>query len=140
MAAIYVAIASSHGGGRQGRVTTSDGKVALDLAYPKEIGGSGAGTNPEQLVAMGYAACFASALENVAKARHANIQDMEVTCRVSLNKEGEGFSLSFEIIVDFPSCSHNEAELLVQLAHQRCPYSRAFGEGAPTAARVGKTA
>ena len=74
MPMIYVATEVSTGDGRNGHVETADGKVSLDLAYPKEIGGSGTGSNPEQLVAMGYAACFSSALGAVARRRHITLR------------------------------------------------------------------
>jgi len=122
MTVIYVATAVSTGSGRDGHVETSDGKVSLDLAYPKEIGGSGAGSNPEQLVAMGYAACFSSALDVVARRRRVTLPSAEVACHVSLDRSNEAFALSFESLV---------AE-----AHTVCPYSKAFTHGAPAQARA----
>src|ERR1700735_3225710 len=97
MTVIYVATAISTGTGRDGHVETSDGRVSLDLAYPKEVGGSGAGSNPEQLVAMGYAACFSSALGVVAHRRGVRLSSPEVTCSVSLHKSDDDYSLSFDI-------------------------------------------
>jgi lipoyl-dependent peroxiredoxin len=141
MNTVYTATATSHGGGRAGHVETSDAKVALDLAYPKEIGGSGRGTNPEQLAAMGYAACFASALERIAAAAGVSTRDARVTCRVSLGTDDHGgYRLSFAISVEDPSIPHAELEELVLAAHSLCPYSRAFGEGAPTEAHAAASA
>lgn len=136
MTAIYVATAVSTGSGREGHVETSDGKVSLDLAYPKEIGGSGAGSNPEQLVAMGYAACFSGALHAVARRRRIALSAAEVTCNASLHKSEEAFSVSFEIVVRLPGLAAKEADSLVAEAHAFCPYSKAFTHGAPAQARA----
>ncbi len=137
MNAIYTATATSYGGGRAGHVETTDGKVTLDLAYPKEIGGSGRGTNPEQLAAMGYAACFASALERIAVAAEVSTANARVSCRVALSgNDREGYRLSFSVTVVDPSLPHQHLEELVAKAHALCPYSRAFGEGAPTEAHA----
>jgi Ohr subfamily peroxiredoxin len=136
MSVVYVASAVSTGSAREGHVETSDGKVSLDLAYPREIGGSGAGTNPEQLVAMGYAACFSSALGAVARRRKGTLPPVEVTCNVSLDRSGEAFSLSFEIFVKIAGMAAEEAESLVAEAHTVCPYSKAFNHGAPAVARA----
>ncbi len=136
MPVIYVATASSTGEGRNGHVETSDGKVSLDLSYPKELGGSGAGSNPEQLVAMGYAACFAGALGVVARRRGLSLADAGVTCNASLHKDEDAFSLSFEIVVSLPSLPAAEAEAVVAEAHTVCPYSKAFAHGAPAVARA----
>jgi lipoyl-dependent peroxiredoxin len=137
MATIYVATAVSTGTGRDGHVETIDGMVSLDLAYPKEIGGSGGGSNPEQLVAMGYAACFSSALGVVARRRKIALSAVEVTCNVSLDKSDDDYSLSFEIVARLPGVAADEADALVAEAHTVCPYSKAFTHGAPTHARAG---
>ena len=136
MAVIYVATAVSAGSGRNGHVETSDGKVSLDLAYPKELGGSGAGSNPEQLVAMGYAACFSSALGAVARRRHVTLSQVEVACSVSLDGSDDAFSLSFDIVAHLPGVAADEADSLVAEAHTFCPYSKAFAHGAPARARA----
>lgn len=136
MTVIYVATAVSTGSGRDGQVETSDGRVSLDLAYPKEIGGSGAGSNPEQLVAMGYAACFSSALDVVARRRRITLPSAEVACHVSLHRSNEAFALSLEIIARLPGLAAAEAESLVAEAHTVCPYSKAFTHGAPAQARA----
>jgi Ohr subfamily peroxiredoxin len=133
---VYVASTVSTGTGREGHVETSDGKISLDLAYPREIGGSGAGTNPEQLVAMGYAACFLSALSTVAGRRKISLPPVEVTCNVSLDRSGEAFSLSFEIFAKIAGMAAEEAESLVAEAHTVCPYSKAFTHGAPAVAKA----
>jgi osmotically inducible protein OsmC len=136
MTVVYIATATSTGSGRDGHVETSDGKISLDLALPKEVGGSGAGTNPEQLVAMGYAACFSSALGVVARRRRVSLPPAEVTCHVSLDRTGEAFALSFEIIARLPGLATAEADSLVAEAHTVCPYSKAFTHGASAQARA----
>jgi Ohr subfamily peroxiredoxin len=136
MTAIYVATAVSTGLGRDGHVETADGRISLDLAYPKELGGTGAGTNPEQLVAMGYAACFSSALNATARRRRIALTEAEVTCHVSLHKAEDGYSLSFEILARLPAVAADEADRLIAEAHAYCPYSRAFTGGAPATARA----
>jgi lipoyl-dependent peroxiredoxin len=136
MTVVYVATAVSTGSGRAGHVGTSDGKVSLDLAYPKELGGSGAGSNPEQLVAMGYAACFSSALGAVARRRRIALPAAEVTCNVNLHRADDDYSLSFGIVARLPGMPAAEADSLVAEAHAYCPYSKAFTHGAPTQARA----
>ena len=136
MTAIYVATAVSTGTGRDGHVETSDERVSLDLAYPKEVGGSGAGSNPEQLVAMGYAACFSSALSVVARRRGIRLSSPEVTCNVSLHKADDVYSLSFAVIARLPGVAADEADAIVAEAHTVCPYSKAFTHGAPAHARA----
>jgi osmotically inducible protein OsmC len=136
MTVIYVATAISTGTGRDGHVETSDGKVSLDLAYPKDVGGSGAGSNPEQLVATGYAACFSSALAVVARRRNVLMPAAEVTCNVSLHKSDDDYSLSFDIVAHLPGVAADEAEAIVAEAHTVCPYSKAFTHGAPAQVRA----
>jgi osmotically inducible protein OsmC len=136
MTVVYIATAISTGAGRDGYVETSGGKISLDLAFPKEVGGSGAGTNPEQLVAMGYAACFSSALGVVARRRRVHLSSVEVTCHVSLDRSDDAFALSFEIIARLPGLAAAEADSLVAEAHTVCPYSKAFTQRAPTQARA----
>lgn len=136
MDVIYTAIATTSGGGREGIAETSDGKVRLQLAYPKEIGGNGEGTNPEQLVALGYSACFGNALALVARRYHVDPRNASTTCRASLHKGAEGYALTFEIEVDLPGVEPALAAEIVDAAHRTCPYSRAFSHGAPAIARV----
>ncbi|MEP9379418.1 Ohr family peroxiredoxin [Aquabacter sp. CN5-332] len=136
MSALYTAVATTTGGGRQGHSETSDGKVKLDLSYPKEMGGSGVGTNPEQLVAMGYSACFGGALALAGKAHKVDTSNALITCRATLNRIDGTHSLSFEIEVELPGVSQADADAIVAEAHEICPYSRAFKHGAPTVARA----
>lgn len=125
MTALYTAVATSVG--REGRSVTDDGKVDLTLAMPTELGGSGAGTNPEQLFAMGYSACFASALQLVAKRMSLDVSDASVTGEVGLHAlEGGRFGLSVTLRVELPEELHGEVgDKLVAATHEVCPYSNA---------------
>lgn len=125
MEPIYTAEALSTGNGRSGHVRTSDDTVSIDLAPPKEMGGSGNGGNPEQLFAAGYAACFHSALQLAAKSAKKDLGDSAVGARVSIGEEGEGFGLSVVLEAVIPNLPEDEARELVEQAHQVCPYSRA---------------
>ena len=137
MQPLYTAVAHTSRAGRQGGVAeTDDGKVSQHLAFPKEMGGDGNGTNPEQLVAMGYSACFASAVGSIAKKHDADIEGMVVTCRATIGKEGEAFALSFEIDAELPKMTQAAADTLIAAANEVCPYSRAFKMTAPVAAKA----
>ncbi|GAA3688865.1 organic hydroperoxide resistance protein [Gordonia hankookensis] len=126
MKAIYTAEALATGDGRNGHARTSDGKLDVDLDMPKELGGSGVGTNPEQLFAAGYAACFHSALRLVAGQAGADVTDSAVGARVSLGStESGGFGLAVELEVSLPSVDDATAKSLVDKAHEVCPYSNA---------------
>ncbi|PCN48618.1 organic hydroperoxide resistance protein [Curtobacterium sp. 'Ferrero'] len=126
MEALYTAEALSTGAGRDGRVATSDGSFALDLAIPKEMGGSGNGTNPEQLFAAGYAACFHSALQGVARAQKVKIEHSSVGGRVQIGPNGDGgYQLAVLLEVVLPGLEHDQAQALADAAHQVCPYSNA---------------
>jgi osmotically inducible protein OsmC len=123
---IYTAEALATGEGRNGNARTSDGRLDLNLAIPKEMGGSGDGINPEQLFAAGYAACFHSALQLVARAAKANIADSAVGARVSIGPlDGGGFGLAVTLEVSLPHLPRTEAQELAEQAHQVCPYSNA---------------
>lgn len=125
MEAIYTAVATTVGG-RSGHVKSSDGVIDLDVRPPKEMGGPDkAYTNPEQLFAAGYSACFGSAVNHVAVAKKIHTRP-EVTAKVSIgNKDGGGFMLAVEMEVKFSGISREVAEELVKEAHQVCPYSNA---------------
>jgi Ohr subfamily peroxiredoxin len=119
----YTAVATANG--RDGRAVSSDGRLDLALAPPREMGGSGDGTNPEQLFAAGYAACFASALGAVARATRTDVRDVSVTAEVGIGGSVEkGFGLSVVLRVELPDGLENGRELVEQ-AHQVCPYSNA---------------
>ena len=122
---LYTAEAVSTGDGRNGHVTSSDKLLDFDLAMPPELGGSGKGTNPEQLFASGYAACFHSALKLVAGRSRVNVDGSTVTARVGIGPEGEGFGLEVTLVIELPGVDHTQAQQLADAAHQICPYSRA---------------
>ena len=125
MDAIYTAVATATHG-REGRAVSSDGKVDLALAMPVELGGNGAGTNPEQLFAAGYAACFGSALGLVGRAAKVDVSDAAVTAEVGIGKQGEGFALKVTLRVELPdSVDAETGRGLVERAHQVCPSSNA---------------
>ncbi|MCC3272489.1 organic hydroperoxide resistance protein [Arthrobacter zhangbolii] len=126
MSALYTAAATATGDGRNGEARTSDGKLEVNLSTPTEMGGSGEGTNPEQLFATGYAACFLSALKMVARMEKAAIADAAVTADVSIYKQDEGgFKLGVALHVEMSGVDEATADKLVQAAHQVCPYSNA---------------
>ncbi len=123
---LYTAEALATGEGRNGHTRTSDGRLDLNLARPTEMGGAGDGTNPEQLFASGYAACFHSALQLVARQAKANIADSTVGARVGIGQlEGGGFGLAVELEVSLPGVARAQAQELTEKAHQVCPYSNA---------------
>jgi Ohr subfamily peroxiredoxin len=126
MSALYTAQARVTGG-RNGHGETSDGLLKVDLAMPKELGGKGGATNPEQLFAVGYAACFESAVRFVARQQKLPLQDASVTSTVSLypNDQG-GFRLGVSLAVEIKGLDQTGAEALVSEAHKICPYSNAI--------------
>src|SRR5205823_3441479 len=101
MDTLYTAVATATHG-RDGRAISSDGKLDLQLAIPVEMGGNGQGTNPEQLFAAGYAACFASALGLVGRQAKVDVTDAAVTGEVGIGKQGEGFGLAVTLRVELP--------------------------------------
>lgn len=124
--AIYTVEALSTGGGRDGHVATADKSVDLEMAPPRELGGSGEGNNPEQLFAAGYAACFHSALQGAARSKKVAIEGSSVGARVSLVRAGEeSIDLAVDLEVILPGIESEQANELADLAHQMCPYSRA---------------
>ena len=126
MKALYTAESLSTGSGRDGHVRTVDGAVDLAMAPPKEMGGTGAGVNPEQLFAAGYAACFHSALTMVARQHKADVTDSTVGARVQIGPDDNGgFQLAVELEVVVPNLAHEQAQQLADAAHQVCPYSNA---------------
>ncbi len=126
METLYVARATSSGAGRQGHVRSDDGVLEHDLAVPKAMGGAGGpGTNPEQLFAAGYASCFHSALQLIARREKVRLRDSTVTAEVGIGPTGEGFGLAVTLVVGLPDIETEVAEKLVAAAHQVCPYSNA---------------
>ncbi|GAC1317519.1 MAG: organic hydroperoxide resistance protein OhrR [Acidimicrobiales bacterium] len=126
MDALYTAEATAWGG-REGRVASSDGVVDVQLAVPKGLGGPGGElTNPEQLFAAGYAACFHSALKLVAGKEKVDVTDSAVTARVGIGMDDTGgFGLRVDLEAELPGVDRTVADGLVARAHDVCPYSNA---------------
>ena len=123
---LYTAVATATGDGRNGHTASEDGLLDLDVRIPKEMGGPGGATNPEQLFAAGYAACFHSALKHVASAEKADVTGTEVSASVSIGLlDSGGFGLAVELDVHAPALDRDAALALVEKAHQVCPYSNA---------------
>ncbi len=113
-------------GGRDGHARTDDGLLEVDLRVPQSMGGPGGGTNPEQLFAAGYAACFQGALGVVARAEKIDVSDSVINSSVSIGPvESGGFGLAVALEVSIPSADAETAQRLVDAAHQVCPYSYA---------------
>lgn len=126
MNVLYTTAATTTGG-RDGKTATADGKLSLDLNLSKELGGKGGdGTNPEQLFAMGYSACYGSALQLIAGQKKIDLGDFTVTAEVSLGKTEEG-DLQLAVILDayIPGIEVSVGEVIMKEAHEVCPYSRA---------------
>jgi lipoyl-dependent peroxiredoxin len=122
---LYTAAATAENG-RDGRVASDDGKLDVVVSPPKELGGSGTGTNPEQLFAAGYSACFQGALGVVARQTKADISGSRVTAKVGFGKTASGgFGLTVEISASIPAVDKETARDLLEKAHQVCPYSNA---------------
>jgi osmotically inducible protein OsmC len=124
---IYTAEATVSGGRANGHGRTTDGQLEVDLRLPKEMGGDGGGTNPEELFAVGYAACFEGALGVVARRQKVDADDASIDSKVSLLPNGAGgFVLAVELDVTLPSIADAEvAKTVVAAAHEVCPYSNA---------------
>jgi len=129
---LYQAQATASGG-RDGKATSDDGQLSVKLTTPKELGGAGGeGTNPEQLFAAGYSACFIGALKLVAgKAKVELPEETAITGQVGIGPEGEGFGLAVTLNVHVPGFEQQQAEELVHKAHQVCPYSNAIRNNVP---------
>jgi lipoyl-dependent peroxiredoxin len=123
---LYTAAAMSTGDARNGHVRSSDGLIDLDLATPKEMGGAGGASNPEQLFAAGYAACFHSALKAAARQRKVQIADSSVSAEVGIGpNDAGGFGLTVALHTELSGVDQATADELVEAAHQICPYSNA---------------
>ncbi|HEY1652935.1 MAG TPA: organic hydroperoxide resistance protein [Acidimicrobiales bacterium] len=122
---LYTAEASVKGG-RDGHGRSSDGILDLDIRPPVEMGGQGGGTNPEQLFALGYSACFQSAMGVVGRRMGADTSDSEVTGRVTIGTiDGGAYGLAVELDVHIPGVDDDTADKIVHAAHEVCPYSNA---------------
>lgn len=123
---LYTAEATATGDGRNGEVHSSDGVLDEKLVMPKELGGAGGlFTNPEQLFAAGYAACFHNALLRIAREAKVTLPDTTVDAKVGIGPDGTGFGLTVELVTHLPGMDQATADDLVAKAHELCPYSRA---------------
>jgi lipoyl-dependent peroxiredoxin len=123
---LYTAEAHVTGGRIEGHGRTSDGALEVDIRIPAELGGEGGGTNPEQLFAVGYAACFESALAAVARRRKVDPGEVEIDSKVKLRPgEDRSFTIAAELHVTLPALAGEDAVDLVRAAHRVCPYSNA---------------
>ena len=124
---LYTAEAHVTGGRDEGHGRTADGELEVDIRVPSDLGGDGGGTNPEQLFAVGYAACFESAIKVVGKRMKQKVGDVEIDSRVHLlPTEDRGFQLAVELDVTLPSVDdRDQGEEIVKNAHAVCPYSNA---------------
>ncbi|MDX2088417.1 MAG: organic hydroperoxide resistance protein [Kofleriaceae bacterium] len=122
---LYTASATAIGG-RAGSVKSDDGTIDLTLSMPTGLGGAGGpGSNPEQLFAAGYAACFGSALGHVARSQKVNPGPISITAKVSIGPSQGAFALAVELTAALPELPREQAEALVKAAHEVCPYSNA---------------
>jgi lipoyl-dependent peroxiredoxin len=123
---LYTAVATATGDGRNGHTASDDGILDVDVRTPKELGGSGGATNPEQLFAAGYAACFHSAMKLVAKPMEIDTTDSAVSASVGLGMlESGAFNIAVELDIHVPNATPEQAHALVERAHEVCPYSNA---------------
>ncbi|MCU7375529.1 organic hydroperoxide resistance protein [Paucibacter sp. O1-1] len=123
---LYTATATATGG-REGKASSSDGALSVTLSTPKELGGAGgSGTNPEQMFAAGYSACFIGAMKAVAgKIKIAVPADVSITSEVGIGPIPAGFGIQVAMKISLPGLERSQAEALVAAAHQVCPYSNA---------------
>ncbi|GFG53973.1 organic hydroperoxide resistance protein [Mycolicibacterium agri] len=124
---IFTSESTATGGGRDGHVKSSSGRIDLDTRPPKEAGGSGEGTNPEELFSAGYAACFLGALRLVARNEKIDLDDATgITAQVGFGKDSDGgFGINAHLIGYLPGLEQSQAEELMKKAHEVCPYSKA---------------
>ena len=132
---VYTASATVQGG-RQGHARSSDGILDLDLTSPKETGGPGTGTNPEQLFAVGYSACFNGALMMVAKKAGVDASNAQVTANIGFGPEGDSFAITADLEVSIPGVELEQAQELTEAAHQVCPYSKATRGNVPVTVKA----
>jgi Ohr subfamily peroxiredoxin len=123
-------------GGRNGRAILDGGGLALAMALPKEMGGSGEGHNPEQLFALGYSSCYGQAILALSKKHDIDGSDARVTCAVTLEKDDISFALKVELTISIPGADKDKVKALVEDAHKICPYSRATRGNVPVTLTV----
>jgi osmotically inducible protein OsmC len=131
----YVTRATTKGG-RDGRGVVEDGKLALAMALPKDLGGSGEGHNPEQLFALGWSSCFGQAVLLLAKKHGLDGQAAKVTCEVTLDKDATSFALKAHLTLSIPGADKDKLQALIEDAHQICPYSKATRNNIPVTLSV----
>jgi len=112
-------------GGRDGHIKSSDGVLELELRKPKELGGQGGASNPEQLFAAAWGACYLGALGSIADHEGVDTSEANVNVQVSFNKDGNVFGLSADLDVHIPGITTEEAQKIADKAHKTCPYSKA---------------
>ena len=124
---MYTAVAHASGGGRDGHVRSDDDRIDLDTRPPKEMGGSGDGTNPEQLFAATYSACYLGALHGAGKVLGLDTKDASISASIGIGKndKGEGYAISAELDIYTPNVEPARRQELAEKAHQICPYSNA---------------
>jgi Ohr subfamily peroxiredoxin len=124
---VFTSESTATGGGREGHVKSSTGRIDLNTNHPKEMGGSGEGTNPEELFSAGYAACFLGALRLVARNEKVDLDDASgITAQIGFGKDpAGGFGLNANLIGYLPGLEQAAADELMEKAHQVCPYSKA---------------
>jgi len=124
MEKLYTAAVTATGG-RDGHIKSSDGVLDLELRKPKELEGQGGTTNPEQLFAAAWGACYLGALGSIAEHEGIDVTDANVNVQVSFNKDGNAFALSADLDVHIPGLAHDVVQNLADKAHKTCPYSKA---------------
>lgn len=112
-------------GGRDGNIKSNDGILDFEVKRPKEMGGQGGATNPEQLFAAAWGPCYLGALKSIADKEGVVAEEATVDVQISFNEDGKGFALSAELDVHIPGLSHDETQRLADMAHHTCPYSKA---------------
>ena len=132
---VYTASATTTGG-RQGHAVSSDGILDLTLTAPKEMGGPGTGTNPEQLFAAGYSACFNGALMMVAKKAKIDASAAQVTVDIGFGPEGDSYAITADLEVSIPGVELSTVQELADAAHQACPYSKAIRGNVPASVKA----
>ncbi len=132
---LYTANATALGG-REGSVKTDDGMLDMRVEMPKSMGGKGGAINPEQLFAAGYAACFGSAIGVVSKAKKVPIGQVQVNAQVAIGKVGDGFGLAVELEATIGGVSPEVGQMLLEAAHQVCPYSIATRGNIPVGLKL----
>lgn len=124
MEKLYTAAVTATGG-RDGHVKSSDGILDMELRKPKELAGQGGASNPEQLFAAAWGACYLGALGSIAEHEGIDASEATVNVQVSFNQDGKVYALSAELDVHIPGLSHEETQALADKAHRTCPYSKA---------------